>query len=130
MTGQRAYAAHAERADAPAAVRDGGRRSRSGAGSTEHGAERERQRKRGGGGGEARHPRQRIRATVQRVARACAAVAVLALALVSGAAADGDPASDVLLTQNAFFPSPAPSAGAQQDLNQAIAVAYAKSYRV
>ena len=67
---------------------------------------------------------------MQRVARTCAAVAVLALALVSGAAADGDPASDVLLAQNAFFPSPAPSAGAQQDLNQAIAAAYAKSYRV
>src|SRR5438552_3343488 len=34
------------------------------------------------------------------------------------------------LAQNAFFPSPAPSAGARQALDQAIAASYAKDYRV
>ena len=59
-----------------------------------------------------------------------AATAVVALALVSGAAADGDPASDVLLQQNAFFPIPAPSADAQKALNREVAAAYANGFRV
>jgi hypothetical protein len=58
------------------------------------------------------------------------AAAVLALALVSGAAADGDPASDVLLQQNTFFPVPAPGGDSQKGLNQAVASVYAKSYRI
>ena len=59
-----------------------------------------------------------------------AATAVVALALVSGAAADGDTASDVLLQQNAFFPIPAPSADAQKALNREVAAAYANGFRV
>jgi hypothetical protein len=62
--------------------------------------------------------------------RRLAATGVLALALVAGAAADGDPASDVLLQQNVFFPIPAPSADAQKSLNQAVEAAYAKGFRV
>ena len=55
---------------------------------------------------------------------------MLALALASGAATDGDPASDVLLQQNAFFPSPAPGTDTQHGLSQAVAAVYAKSFRI
>jgi hypothetical protein len=57
---------------------------------------------------------------------AAAIVAVLAaLALVPvGALADGDPASDVLLGENVFYPYSPPVSGAlQQSLNQATAAA-------
>jgi len=64
------------------------------------------------------------------VVRRIAATAVLALALVSGAAADGDPASDVLLQQNTFFPAPPPGADGQKGLDQAVAAVYAKSFRI
>jgi hypothetical protein len=55
---------------------------------------------------------------------------MVALVVAAGAAADGDPASDVLLEQNAFFPFPAPSQSAQQALDQAVAAVYAHGYRV
>jgi hypothetical protein len=64
------------------------------------------------------------------VVRKVAAAAIVALAIASGAAADGDPASDVLLQQNAFFPVPAPGGDSQKGLNQAVASVYAKSYRI
>lgn len=57
-----------------------------------------------------------------------AAVAVLAFA--ASAAADGDPASDVLYLKNVYLPYPAPSAAAGQALEQAVAQAYAKRFRV
>jgi hypothetical protein len=44
-------------------------------------------------------------------------------AATSPARADGDPASDVLLYQNAFFPYAAPSAGAKSKLLSAVAAA-------
>jgi hypothetical protein len=64
------------------------------------------------------------------VARSCAVAAALVLLLAAGAAADGDPASDVLLLQNAFFPVPAPSQDARTALSRAVAAAYAKGFRV
>jgi len=59
------------------------------------------------------------------------ALAVLALTLVAGAArADGDPASDVLYTDNVYLPYDAPSASAATALKSAIEAAYAKHFRV
>src|SRR3954451_19814575 len=43
-----------------------------------------------------------------------------ALVLAAGAAADGDPASDVLLSTDQFTPYPPPSAKVQQSLTDAI----------
>jgi hypothetical protein len=52
------------------------------------------------------------------------AVAVSALAAAAGPArADGDPASDVLLYQSAFFPYAAPSSSAKSDLLSTVAAA-------
>jgi hypothetical protein len=64
------------------------------------------------------------------MARRFAAIAIIALALAAGAAADGDPASDLLLQQNTFFPLPLPGADAQKGLTQAVAAAYAAGFRV
>jgi hypothetical protein len=59
------------------------------------------------------------------------ALVTLALPLVAGAArADGDPASDVLYTDNEYLPYDAPSPAAATALKQAIESAYAKHYRV
>jgi hypothetical protein len=64
------------------------------------------------------------------VIRSCAAVAALALVLAGAAAGDGDPASDVLLLQNTFLPSPAPSSDAGATLERAVAAVYAKGFRI
>jgi hypothetical protein len=63
------------------------------------------------------------------VARVLIALA-LALVLTPLAAADGDPASDVLVTQNVFFPYPTPSGSSTSSLSGAVESAYAKGYRV
>jgi hypothetical protein len=58
-------------------------------------------------------------------------LAALALSLAAGAAlADGDPASDVLYTDNVYLPYDAPSAAGATALKKAIEAAYAKHYRV
>jgi len=65
--------------------------------------------------------------------RALAGVSVLVVALavgVTGPRADGDPASDVLILQNVFLPSPSPTVQATNALNQAVASVYAKNDRV
>jgi hypothetical protein len=64
---------------------------------------------------------------------ALAAVAVLAVVLGLGtpiARADGDPASDVLLEQNVYFPYTAPAPAAQAALGRAAAGVYARGDRV
>ena len=59
------------------------------------------------------------------------AIAALAAALpVPAALADGDPASDVLLFQNAFFPYSAPSSAAKGQLLGAAAAAKKAGFRV
>ncbi len=57
------------------------------------------------------------------VVAACAATAAPALA-------DGDPASDVLLFQPAFFPYAPPSAGAKAELLGAVAAAKKAGYAI
>ena len=64
------------------------------------------------------------------MARRLAVIAIIGLAFAAGAAADGDPASDVLLQQNTFFPLPAPGADAQKGLTQAVAAAYGAGFRI
>ncbi len=66
-----------------------------------------------------------MRVAVARIIGIALAVAVLAPALASTRAhADGDPASDMLLGQNVFYPfSPAVSAGLQKTLNAEAAAA-------
>jgi hypothetical protein len=60
-----------------------------------------------------------------------AAAATLAAAvLASTAAADGDPASDILLTQDVYVPYPAPSTSVTDPLMKTVAAAFAKGYRV
>ncbi len=62
---------------------------------------------------------------------AAAAVLLVPLALMVGtAAADGDPASDVLYTANVFLPYDPPPAAAATALKSAIEAAYVKRYRV
>jgi hypothetical protein len=56
--------------------------------------------------------------------------ALAALAFAPAAAADGDPASDVLYLKNVFLPYPAPSSAAARSIHEAVAGAYAKRYRV
>lgn len=55
---------------------------------------------------------------------------VAALALTSAASADGDPASDVLLSQDIFAPYPPPSASALKSLDNAVRVIDANDDRV
>ena len=58
-------------------------------------------------------------------------LAVTALALPGSAEANGDPASDVLLTQQVFLPFEAPiSKSAAGDLKQAVAAANEKGYTI
>ena len=57
-------------------------------------------------------------------------VVVAALTLAGSAAADGDPASDVLYLKNVFLPFPAPSRDAAGSLTAAVDRAYAKRFRV
>jgi hypothetical protein len=67
-----------------------------------------------------------------RRALALAAVAVAAIVALpaSVARADGDPASDTLLEQNAFFPYDAPSQSARLALQEAIGTVYARGNRI
>jgi hypothetical protein len=59
------------------------------------------------------------------------AVAVLAAAaLVAVARADGDPASDVLLTQDTYTPYPAPPKDVTEELARSVEAAYKKGFRV
>jgi hypothetical protein len=61
----------------------------------------------------------------------CAALAVaLPLAFAAAARADGDPASDVLPSQDVFVPFPAPDAAVVAPLKSAIASVYAKHRRI
>jgi hypothetical protein len=55
---------------------------------------------------------------------------VVALAVVAGAAADGDPASDVLVSQEIFTPYPSPSASSVQSLAHAVQVVDTNGDRV
>jgi hypothetical protein len=55
---------------------------------------------------------------------------LVVLAAAPRAAADGDPASDVLYLKNVYLPYPAPSAAAGHALQQAVAQTYAKRFRV
>jgi hypothetical protein len=56
---------------------------------------------------------------------------VLALVVaVPSARADGDPASDVLVTGNVFLPYPAPSKAAASALAREVAAAYSRGYRL
>jgi hypothetical protein len=64
------------------------------------------------------------------VARVFLTALAVALLRIPAPAADGDPASDVLLAQNVFVPSPAPAADAQAALTKQVAAVYAKNYRV
>jgi hypothetical protein len=65
------------------------------------------------------------------VKRAALAVLALALLVPSSARANGDPASDVLLTDQVFLPFEAPiSASAKNDLQKTVAEANAKGYRI
>jgi hypothetical protein len=66
------------------------------------------------------------------VRRAAAlALALAGLALPGGAAANGDPASDVLLTTQVFLPFEAPiSESAASDLKQTVAAANQKGYTI
>ncbi len=66
---------------------------------------------------------------------ACGVVVVILAALAAAVAApaaraDGDPASDVLLYQHAFFPYAAPSAAAKAELLGAVAAAKRAGYTV
>jgi hypothetical protein len=66
---------------------------------------------------------------------ACGVLAVVLMALAAAVAApaaraDGDPASDVLLYQHAFFPYAAPSADAKAELLGAVAAAKRAGYTV
>lgn len=65
---------------------------------------------------------------LQRLLVLCLAVATLCLAAT--ARADGDPASDVLVTSNTFFPSPPPAREAQTLLSQSVQAVLAKQDRV
>src|SRR5581483_11355622 len=68
-----------------------------------------------------------------RAVRALAALAAVVLAAAVGARAaqaDGDPASDYLLLQTVFFPTPPPSQSAETALDQAAAAVYAHGDRI
>jgi hypothetical protein len=65
-----------------------------------------------------------------RRALASACAALLLLALAAGARADGDPASDVLYTQDVFIPYPPPSKASVTALKRSVAAVYAKRFRI
>jgi hypothetical protein len=60
---------------------------------------------------------------------ACLALALLALSAAS-ARGDGDPASDVLLTEDVFLPDPAPSKSDADGLRREVALSFQRGYRV
>jgi hypothetical protein len=63
--------------------------------------------------------------------RTIAALTLLALGCAAGtASADGDPASDVLYTENAYLPYDAPPPTAASALKKAIESVYARHYRI
>jgi hypothetical protein len=63
--------------------------------------------------------------------RAIPALVLVSLACTVGtAAADGDPASDVLYTENAYLPYDAPPPSAATALKKAIESVYARHYRI
>ena len=55
---------------------------------------------------------------------------VVFAAFAGGALADGDPASDYLVTQNVFLPFPKPSTSASSALQRAVDAVYAKHLRI
>ncbi len=59
-----------------------------------------------------------------------ALAAILLVALPTAARADGDPASDVLYTQDVFVPYPPPAPSAVRALRRSVAAAYARRYRI
>jgi hypothetical protein len=65
-----------------------------------------------------------------RIRRVFALAAVAACLTASGARADGDPASDVLLSQNVFFPYSSPTRAAETALQSAVDDVYAHGDRV
>jgi hypothetical protein len=67
---------------------------------------------------------------VNRRRRQAALVLVAFCVVVPSAAANGDPASDVLPTQNIYLPYEAPSAAAAKTLKRAVEAAYARHFRV
>jgi hypothetical protein len=67
---------------------------------------------------------------VRRLLAGSLAVAGACALAVPAARADGDPASDTLLSSNVFLPYRAPSAGAVGALNQQIASVYAAGNRI
>jgi hypothetical protein len=64
------------------------------------------------------------------IRRTAVIVVLSTFAFAGTAAADGDPASDVLYLKNVFLPYPAPSRAAGTALQNAVARAYAKHYRI
>jgi hypothetical protein len=64
------------------------------------------------------------------IGRTAFMVVLAALMLPGEAAADGDPASDVLYLKNVSLPYPAPSRDAANELQQAVDQAYTKRFRV
>ena len=69
-------------------------------------------------------------ASARRALAALAAATVLLAVLAAPARADGDPASDVLLQQNVYFPYRLPSPAARAELQQAADAVYARGDRV
>jgi hypothetical protein len=58
------------------------------------------------------------------------AAAFLVIALPSSGRANGDPASDVLLTQDVYLPYPAPRTDVAAELGRAVAAVYVRQQRV
>jgi hypothetical protein len=58
------------------------------------------------------------------------AAALLVIALPSSGRANGDPASDVLLTQDVYLPYPAPRTDVAAGLSRAVAAVYARHHRI
>jgi len=65
-----------------------------------------------------------------RIPGSCAVALAVALLLVGGARADGDPASDVLYTDNVYLPYDPPPAATAASLRKAVDSAYARHFRV
>jgi hypothetical protein len=67
--------------------------------------------------------------TLTAVRRGLIALALL-LVITPAAVADGDPASDTLVTRNVFLPYPAPSAAAASALAREVRTSYVRGFRV
>jgi hypothetical protein len=65
-----------------------------------------------------------------RIPTAVSLVLVAFACFVGGASADGDPASDVLYTENVYLPYDTPPPGATAALKKAIDSVYARHYRI